>query len=120
MLVVLALLAISGCDLFDSGLTYSGVVVDASTGAPVEGVHVSLHASGGGFGGYFVAEAVLTNSNGEFRLQTERQDTDLYVNRPEYDYGDNALYRPEYTSPGPIFYRDRDNIRIELQPRTPL
>lgn len=117
-LLAVPLVTLAGCDLFSGGRTYSGVVVDADTGLPVEGIHMSLRTSGGGVGGYVIIEGVFTDRDGEFRLQTERHDADVYANSP--GYGGDDLYRPEYGSAGPIFYRDRDNIRVELQPRTPL
>jgi hypothetical protein len=92
------------------GSTWSGVVVDAETGAPVEGIHVSLQG-GGGFGGYTIVEATFTDRDGEFRLHTSRNDTILFVNAP--GLGNDEDFRPDYIGSGPLLYTDRP-MRIEL------
>ncbi len=114
-LLTIALLTLGGCDLFDGGLTFSGVVVDSVTGAPLDSIHVSLQ-TGGGFGLYTTAEAGFTDQEGQFTLQTSRQDAYLFVNSP--GYGGSALARLDYGSAGPLLHRT-GAMRIELMPLTP-
>ena len=113
-----ALLAVGGCDVLGigDGLTYSGVVVDAETGAPVEGIHVSLQVGSGGFGLYNIVEVGFTDRTGVFRLETDRRDTRLYVNSP--GYGGEEAYRADYSSRGPL-PRGSGDFRIELQHLSP-
>ena len=116
MLAFCALLAVSGCDALGlaDGLIYSGVVVDAETGAPIEGIHVSLQVGGGGFGLYTMVEVGLTDRAGAFRLETDRRDTQLYINNPVC-YGDPCPFDSDYSSRGPL-PRGSGDFRIELQP----
>ena len=115
---LVALVLFSGCDTLGlgGGLTYSGVVVDAATGAPIEGIHVSLQVGGGGFGLYSLVEGSFTDRAGEFRLETDRRDTRLYINAP--GYGIEDAYRADYSSRGPL-PRGSGEFRVELQPRSP-
>ena len=52
-LSLLFLTAASGCDAVFPDPSYAGVVVDAETGAPLEGIHVSFQTNGS-FGQYSV------------------------------------------------------------------
>lgn len=116
-LAVLGITAVSGCDFIDSGNTYAGIVVDAGTGVPIEGIYMSLVRGGGGFGSYTEVDSDITDRDGAFRLHADGEDASLFVNSP--GYGISGVYRPDYSSMSPAFYRDRRNMRLELQPITP-
>ena len=111
---VLSLVALSGCDLIDDGDTYAGVVVDAETGAPVKGIYVALNRGGSGFGTYTTVDSDLTAPDGTFRLHADGEGADVFVYAPVY--GVSGVYRPDYSSLSPAYYRDRRAIRIELRP----
>lgn len=92
----------AGCDALGlGGSTWTGVVVDATTGAPIAGIHVSLQVGGGGFGAYTIVEEGLTDRGGEFRLHTSRDDTSLYVNNPPY-CGSSCPVILDYIGKGPL------------------
>ena len=111
--------ALGGCDLLSpGGATFAGVVVDAETGVPIEGIQMSLKIGGSGFGNYVIVAETLTDSEGRFRVKdpggTDRPG--LYVNSPGYVGDQPSPYNPLYTS-GLADYRfeNRHNIRIELR-----
>lgn len=113
--LLLLLTALSGCDAFGlGGTTWTGLVVDAETGEPIEDMQVSLKVGAGGFGGYRVVESAFTDREGAFRLHTSRSDTILFANSPEL--GDDESYRRDYSSSGPLIYTG-SSIRIELTRR---
>ncbi len=103
----------SGCDLFDpGGPSYAGVVVDAETGEPIEGIQVSLQVNSG-----IVAED-LTDADGRFWLRDPLDRSlrsTLYVNYPEYSGDHQNAGNPDYDG-GPVIFdfEDRNTIRIEL------
>lgn len=119
--VVLALAA-AGCDLVTSGGTsYAGIVVDADTGDPVEGIQMSLKVGGGGFGSYSIVAETLTDAAGRFQLRAPDNDrasgqAALFVNSPGYIGDQPSPYNPSYTS-GPVNYSpgNRRNIQVELR-----
>ncbi len=115
-----ALLLLAGCDVFSpGGPSYVGVVVDAETGAPVEGIQLALKVSGGGFGSYTTVASTLTGSDGRFEVrdpQDRASRATLWVNRPGYNGGQPTPYNPLYRS-GLVDYEfnDRHDIRVELR-----
>lgn len=87
LLAVLLLGGGAGCDaLTPGGPSYAGVVVDRETGESVEGIHMSLKVSGGGFGAYASVAWTLTDSDGRFRLRDPKDRgsrAGLWVNSPD-------------------------------------
>ena len=111
----------SGCDfLTPGGPSYAGVVVDAETNTPVEGIQISLQIGGGSFGSYTTIAETLTDVEGRFSLRDpggrSGGGADLYVNSPGYTGGQSSVFNPMYAG-GLVNYRlgDRQDIRIELQ-----
>lgn len=112
--VALLLPALAGCDTLGlGGSTWSGVVVDAATGEPLEGIHVSLQVGGGGFGAYTMVEVGVTNRDGEFRLHTSRHDTSLFVNEPLCYGAPDCPVDTSYGGAGPLL-RGTGELRVEL------
>jgi hypothetical protein len=81
------ILSSGGCDLFDpGGPSYAGVVVDAETEEPIEGIQVSLQINSSSWGYSIVAED-FTDANGEFWLRDPLDRASrsiLFVNSPPY------------------------------------
>ena len=120
-LVAVAAVALPGCDLFDpGGPSYGGVVVDAETGAPVEGIQMSLQVSGGGFGTYHAVAEDLTDADGRFRLRDpldRASRATLFVNSPGSFDNEPSPYNPLYSG-GPVGFYDFDerlDLRVELR-----
>lgn len=114
----------SGCDLLGSGgeTTVSGVVVDAETGDPLEGIWVTLRVCGGCVSGDPPVAADSTDEGGRFYLYDPVHRSSypgLYANRVGYgeDVSYGAVYNPAYhrfysgVEPG-----KHHKVRIELQP----
>ena len=116
----LLLVTMPGCDLLGigGGPCYRGVVVDAETGAGIGGIHMSLKVGSGGFGNYSIVAFSFTESDGRFRLCDSERRSDmgsLYANSPDCYGAENCPINRSYYGYGPVFYTDRNNIRIELQ-----
>lgn len=113
------LVGTAGCDVFSPGPPlYAGVVVDAESGAPIAGIHVSLKINGGSVGGATTVAFTKSDEAGRFRLRDSEDRAsrpNLYVNDPScFGAGDCPL-NPEYG--GGLVSRgsqDREDLRIEL------
>ncbi len=108
----------SGCDLFDpGGPSYAGVVVDAETGEPIEGIPVSLQVSGS-FAGYSIVAEDLTDVEGRFWLRDpldRGSRSILFANSLPYMGDQPSYHNPSYGGGNVNFdFNDRHNIRIEL------
>ena len=113
--------SLAGCDfLSPGGPSFTGVVVDAETGEPVEGIQMSLQIGGSGFGNPVIVASVLTDTNGRFWLRDPEQSRidrpGLYVNDPNC-YGSltcpfNTLYTGGIAN---YSFDNRHDIRIELR-----
>src|SRR5690606_26243206 len=116
MLVVLlaALLAAGGCDLFmHRETTVSGVVVDAETGNPLEGIGVTLRIGTAASGYYPVVAADTTSGQGTFRL---RYDTEGRSSYPIFEVNITP-YNPSYSTFSDRVERGKSHVkRIELDP----
>ena len=116
----LLLLTAAGCDALGlSGPCYRGVVVDAETGDGIESIHMSLQNGCGGFGCYSVVAFSFTGRDGQFRLcnSDRRPVMGLWANSPHCYFSEDCPAHPRFYGYGPVFYTDRDDIRIELQRR---
>ena len=118
--VMTGVLAIAGCDfLSPGGPSFSGVVVDAVTEEPIEGIQMSLKISGGGFGSSTIVASVLTDADGKFWLRDPKDRAGrpgLYVNSPGYTGDQPSPYNPLYTGGLADYdFDDRHDIRVELR-----
>lgn len=120
-LLILIATSTAGCDFLGlGGAIYSGVVVDAETQEPIEGIQMSLKIGGGGFGSYTIVAAVLTDGEGRFKVRDPEVGSsgrpDLYVNSPNCFGSENCPYNSMYSG-GNLDYDNRRDIRVELQRR---
>ena len=74
LLRILTAASLSGCSLIVDGTTHAeGIVEDAETGAPIEGVSVSFR-TGGGFAHYPAVALDCTDATGRFELSSDAID----------------------------------------------
>ena len=108
------LLILGGCDLFGGGDTVvTGVVVNAATGEPLEGIGVVLEIGTGSFGGYVTVAEDLTDSEGRFRL---RHDAATDSDGPIFVANANP-YNPSFSQlRSRVSSGDFRTLRVELDP----
>ena len=100
-LCIVLTLALAGCDAFDptnSVTSVSGVVVDLSTGEPVEGIDVFI-ASGHAWGAFDVEDDDRTGADGRFDLAAPSSAfrtvwPTVYANQTSY--GARYTFNPAY------------------------
>ena len=104
----------AGCDLLGpDGRLYAGVVVDAETGLPIEGIDVSFQTSGG-FAIYTAVASTLTDATGRFRLRSDRGA--LFVNSPGCYGAVPCPFNPAYSGGNvTLGTRDRTDLRFDLR-----
>ena len=108
-------LVVSGCDLFPDGEVYAGVVVEAETGAPIEGIHVSFQ-NVSGVGGRSIRSETLTDTSGRFRLRSTGGA--LFINDPPCYFAPTCSFNASYSGGNvTIGDSDRTQLRFELQQR---
>lgn len=106
-------LVMSGCDLLADGDVYAGIVVEAETGVPIEGIHISFQNISG-FGGRSVRSEALTDVAGRFRLRSTGGA--LFVNDPPCYGAIPCPFNPAYSGGlVTIGSRDRTDLRFELR-----
>lgn len=90
----LALLLLTGCELFgsepDTRVVATGTVVFAETGEPIEGLGVVLRATGGYGSAVFIRARTTTAPDGSFELTFEAPEWGAYTFRVNDDpYNDD-------------------------------
>jgi hypothetical protein len=117
VVLTLALLALTGCDLFgDDTVIVQGTVIDGDTGEPLSGVQAVLEV-GASFGGSAPdrLDSDRTSSDGTYELETVTDKclelfSGLYVEARSDDYG--------YRSAGAECASGTQVINIEMTPRS--
>ncbi len=118
---LILLLCMSGCDLISGQTTIvSGTVVDADTGAPIEGIEVTLRAHLVVWGVPVTRAQDVTATDGSFYLRYDTENADgrltLYANYPFF--ADEVEQNRSYDG-----YHNRNirigkqySVRVELEP----
>ena len=85
--------ATAGCDLF-SGPRFSGTVVDAVSGEPIEGIYMSVRTIPSGVGYSSMIASDLTDAEGRYRIDYDGINVVLYANYT--NLGEDGPVNPAY------------------------